>query len=279
MPRDVEGLVGLFELEQIDEDRWQGPHPDTPFQRLFGGHVLGQTLVAAQASVAPERHIHSLASYFLRPGSDDAPLEFEVETIRDGATFSNRRVLTKQNGRVIFEMQASFQEAEPGLEHTSKQPRDGLTAPCDAPSLRDVLEERFGSHIDILSEWDALDVRLASKPTVDEHGAHLKAWVRTKAPMPADPLLHTATLAYLSDITLLSVSTIPHQVQIMSPNLQAASIDHTMWFHRPVKVDQWLLYDMNSPSAAGARGFCTGKLYQNGVLVASCAQEGLIRVL
>lgn len=271
--------MALFELKQIDDLVWEGPQPDTLFQRLFGGQVLGQTIVAAQQSVAGDRLIHSLNSYFLRPGSPDEPLTFEVEVVRDGHTFSNRRVVTKQSGRTIFVMQASFQEPEPGLEHTAQQPHRGLTPPAEAPSLRAVLEDRFGAHIDVLSEWDALDVRLAQEPRVDEGGAHLRAWVRTKSVLPSEPLLHTAVLAYLSDITLLSVTTIPHEVQLMSPNLQSASIDHSMWFHRPVKTDQWLLYEMNSPSAAGARGFCTGRLYQNGVTVASCAQEGLLRLI
>ena len=271
--------MALFELKQIDDLVWEGPQPDTLFQRLFGGQVLGQTIVAAQQSVAGDRLIHSLNSYFLRPGSPDEPLTFEVEVVRDGHTFSNRRVVTKQSGRTIFVMQASFQEPEAGLEHTAQQPHQGLTPPAEAPSLRAVLEDRFGAHIDVLSEWDALDVRLAQEPRVDEGGAHLRAWVRTKSVLPSEPLLHTAVLAYLSDITLLSVTTIPHEVQFMSPNLQSASIDHSMWFHRPVKTDQWLLYEMNSPSAAGARGFCTGRLYQTGVTVASCAQEGLLRVI
>ncbi|NLE99229.1 MAG: acyl-CoA thioesterase II [Propionibacterium sp.] len=279
MPKDVAGLVGLFELEQIDDLTWRGPQPDTLFQRLFGGQVLAQTLVAASRSVAADRLIHSLSSYFLRPGSPDEPLVFEEERVRDGSTFSNRRVVTKQFGKAIFVLQASFQEAEPGLEHTAQQPYLGLTPPDEARSLRDVLEDTFGSHMEILSEWDALDVKLAAEPTNDENGAGLRAWVRTKTEMPADPLLHNAVLAYLSDITLLSVTTIPHQVQLMSPNLQSASIDHSMWFHRPIKTDQWLLYDMRSPSAAGARGFCVGRLYQNGVTVASCAQEGLLRLL
>jgi acyl-CoA thioesterase II len=279
VPKDVPGLIGLFELTQIDDLVWQGPQPDTLFQRLFGGQVLGQTLVAAQRSVAQDRLIHSLNSYFLRPGSPDEPLTFEVEVVRDGHTFSNRRVVTKQGDTTIFVMQASFHESEPGLEHTAKQPYQGLTPPAEAPSLRAILEERFGTHIETLSEWDALDVRLASEPGVDDHGAHLQAWVRTKSEMPPEPVLHNAVLAYLSDITLLSVTTIPHEVQLMSPNLQSASIDHSMWFHRPVKTDQWLLYEMNSPSAAGARGFCSGRLYQNGVTVASCAQEGLLRLL
>lgn len=279
MPKDVAGLIGLFELEQIDDLTWRGPQPDTLFQRLFGGQVLGQTLVAAQSSVAHDRQIHSLNSYFLRPGSPDAPLTFEVEAVRDGNTFSNRRVVTKQFDKAIFVLHASFQEGEPGLEHTALQPYAGLTPPLDSPSLRGVLEERYGTHMDVLSEWDALDVRMAAEPTFDERGAHLRAWVRTKSEMPPEPVLHNAVLAYLSDITLLSVTTIPHKVQLMSPNLQAASIDHSMWFHRPAKTDQWLFYDMSSPSAAGARGFCTGRLFQNGVIVATCAQEGLLRLV
>lgn len=279
MPKDVAGLIGLFELTQSGELTWQGPQPDTLFQRLFGGQVLGQTLVAAALSVPPGREIHSLSAYFLRPGSPKAPLEFEVDVVRDGNTFSNRRIATNQFGATIFEMLASFHARESGLEHTAVQPREGLEPPDSAPKLRAVLEERFGHHIEVLSEWDALEVRLAQEPTVDDTGAHLRAWVRTKDPMPEDPLLHKAVLAYLSDITLLSVATIPHEVQLMAPDLQAASIDHSMWFHRPVRVDEWMLYDMRSPMASGARGFCSGQLYQDGQLVATAAQEGLLRLL
>lgn len=278
MPNDVPSLLALFELRQIDDCVWEAPQPDTLFQRLFGGQVLAQTLVAAARSVPEGRIVHSLNAYFLRPGSPDTPLRFEVENLRDGGTFSARRVVTKQFGKTIFQLNASFQEREPGLEHSSMQPRDDVSRPEDSPSLRGVLEEQFGSHIEVLSEWDALDVRLATQPTVDERGANMRAWVRTKSAMPHDPVLHNAVLAYLSDITLLSVTTVPHKVQLMSPNLQAASIDHAMWFHRPVKVDEWILYDMVSPSSAGGRGFCRGRLYQNGVTVASCGQEGLIRI-
>ena len=279
MPKDVPGLLALFELEQVDDDVWEGPQPDTLFQRLFGGQVLAQTLVAAAKSVPRERLVHSLNAYFLRPGSPEAPLRFEVENLRDGSAFSARRVVTKQFGKVIFQLNASFQEPDPGLEHSARQPWRGLTSPEDAPSLKGVLEEQYGTHVDVISEWDALDVRLASPPAANHRGADLRAWVRTKSRMPRDPLLHNAVLAYLSDITLLSVAVIPHQVQLMSPNLLAASIDHSMWFHRPVAVDEWILYDMVSPSAAGARGFARGRLYQGGVAVASCGQEGLLRLV
>ncbi len=278
MPKDVAGLLALFELRQTDDNVWEGPQPDTFFQRLFGGQVLAQTLVAAAQSVPSERIVHSLNAYFLRPGSRDEPLRFEVEVLRDGGTFSARRVVTKQFGKVIFQLNASFQEPEPGLEHSALQPWADVVSPDEAPSLHTVLEQQFGTHEELLREWDALDVRLATPPMVNHLGANMRAWVRTKSAMPRDPILHNAVLAYISDITLLSTTLVPHQLQVTSPNLQAASIDHSMWFHRPVRTDEWILYDMISPSAAGARGFCRGRLYQNGVTVASCGQEGLIRV-
>lgn len=278
MPKDVAELIALFDLEKTGPSSFRGPQPQTYLQRLFGGQVLGQTLVAAARTVAPDRQIHSLNAYFLRPGANDAALEFDVELVRDGGTFSNRRVVTRQAGREIFMMTASFQAAEDGLDHSAEQPTD-IAVPEASPSLREVLQRRFGASFHLIAEWDALDVRLAARPDRTESGGSMKAWVRTRQPMPDDPILHTAVLAYLSDMTLLSVTTVPHEVEFLSPSMQAASIDHVMWFHRPVRVDEWLLYDMISPSASRARGFATGRLFQDGQAVASCAQEGLIRVL
>lgn len=278
MPRDVTELLNLFDLERTGESTFRGPQPRTHLQRLFGGQVLGQTLVAAAGTVDPERPVHSLNAYFLRPGHNDLPLDFEVEVSRDGNTFSNRRVVTRQGDRVIFEMTCSFQRREPGLDHSAAEPLD-VQPPEASPSLKEVLERRFGGGIAMLSEWDALDVRLAARPDATASGGSMRAWVRTKEPMPENPLLHSAVLAYLSDTTLLSVTTVPHAIEFLSPSMQIASIDHAMWFHRPVHVDGWLLYDMISPSASNARGFAMGRLFQDGVAVASCAQEGLIRVL
>ncbi|MHA6511607.1 acyl-CoA thioesterase [Tessaracoccus sp. Z1128] len=278
VPKDVTELIALFDLHATGENRFRGPHPTTLLQRLFGGQVLGQTLVAAARTVPADRVVHSLNAYFLRPGAIDQPLDFEVEVMRDGATFSNRRVVTRQGGSVIFQMTASFQQPEEGLTHSVAPPVD-VSVPESCPSLHDVLERRFGASVRLVAEWDALDVRLAARPEMVDGGGSMRAWVRTREPMPDDPLLHAAVLAYLSDITLLSVSTVPHPVEFLSPSMQAASIDHAMWFHRPVRVDQWLLYDMTSPSASHARGFAMGRLFQGGVAVASCAQEGLIRVL
>lgn len=278
VPKDVAELIALFDLQTIGENRFRGPHPTTLLQRLFGGQVLGQTLVAAAHTVPQDRLVHSLNAYFLRPGAIDQPLDFEVEVMRDGSTFSNRRVVTRQGDSVIFQMTASFQRPEEGLSHSASPPGD-VGVPESCPSLHEVLERRFGASVRLVSEWDALDVRLAARPDLVEGGGNMKAWIRTKEPMPDDPLLHAAVLAYLSDITLLSVSTVPHAVEFLSPSMQAASIDHAMWFHRPVRVDEWLLYDMTSPSASHARGFAMGRLFQDGQAVASCAQEGLIRVL
>ena len=278
MPKDVAELCALFDLTATGRLSFRGPQPRTLLQRLFGGQVLGQTLVAAAQTVPRGRLVHSLNAYFLRPGAIDTPLDFDVEVMRDGHTFSNRRVMARQGETVIFEMTVSFQEPEPGLEHSAAPPV-GVAVPEACPSLPEVLERRFGRQIHMISEWDALDVRLAALPNADRQGGSMRAWVRTQQPMPDDPLLHAAVLAYLSDLTLLSVTTVPHEVEFMSPSLQAASIDHAMWFHRPVRVDEWLLYDMISPSASSARGFAMGRLFQADVAVASCAQEGLIRVI
>ena len=278
MPKDVAELIALFDLEQTGENSYRAPVPNTRMQRLFGGQVLGQTLVAAALTVPEDRLIHSLNAYFLRPGAIDTPLDFDVEVMRDGKTFSNRRIIAHQAERTIFEMTSSFQLPEEGLDHSASVPTD-VAPPEACPPLREVLQRRFGANVAFLSEWDALDVRLAARPDKVEDGGTMKAWVRTKQPMPDDPLLHAAVLTYLSDITLLSVTTVPHEVEFLSPRMQAASIDHAMWFHRPVRVDEWLLYDMTSPSASHARGFAVGRLFQDGHAVASCAQEGLIRVL
>lgn len=274
----MEELLAQFQLQQTGELSFRGPQPRTELQRLFGGQVLAQTLVAAARTVTPERVPNSLNAYFLRPGAPDTALDFEVQPMRDGRTFSNRRILARQGERVIFEMTASFQEPEPGLDHSAVEPAD-VAPPEASPELAEVLGRRFGSGGALISEWDALEVRLASRPEPTRNGGSMRAWVRTREEMPDDPLLNLAVLAYLSDMTLLSVTTIPHEVEFLSPKLQFASIDHAMWFHRPARVDRWLLYDMISPSASNARGFAMGRLFEGGVAVASCAQEGLIRVV
>lgn len=171
-------------------------------------------------------------------------------------------------------MTTSFQVPESGLDHSAAAPSD-IAPPRPSSELAEVLGRRFGAGVALISEWDALEVRLASWPEPTRHGGSMRAWVWTKEQMPDDRLLNTAVLAYLSDMTLLSVTTVPHEVEFLSPKLQAASIDHAMWFHRPVHVDRWLLYDMISPSASSARGFAMGRLFQDGAAVASARAGGL----
>ncbi len=278
VPATTADLINLFDLTQVGQSKFRGPQPKTQWQRLFGGQVLAQTLFAAMNTVDTDRQVHSLHAYFLRPGSREEPLRFEVERMRDGRSFSARRVITRQHDRVIFQLNVSFHIPEDGLSHSAPMP-DDVTPVTQSPSMAEVLERRFGEPIHMLSEWDALDVRLATDARPSSHGGVMRAWVRTQERLPEDPRLHAAVLAYLSDMTLLSVSTVQHEVEFTSPHLQAASIDHAMWFHRPVRCDEWLLYDMLSPSASGARGFCEGRLFQGEEAVASCAQEGLIRLV
>ena len=284
MPATTAELVDLLSLEEIEVGLFRGRHPKTTWQRTFGGQVLAQALMAAYGTVPAERVCHSLNAYFLRPGSTDAPIIYDVETTRDGHTFSARRVLARQRGTVIFTLSASFHELEDGLEHSDPEPTH-VPAPEDCPRLADVMSSRFGSEMSLFHEWDALDVRFAGDSgrsgeiVPSSHMAHMRVWVKTTEELPDDLRLHQAISAYLSDMTLLGVSTVPHEVAFLSENVQAASIDHAMWFHRPIRADQWVLYDQVSRSASHALGFSMGRLLQGGVQVATCNQEGLIRVV
>lgn len=287
MPKTTAELVDLLDLEEIEVGLFRGRQPQTQMQRTFGGQVLAQALTAAQRTVEADRAVHSLHGYFLRPGRVDAPIIYDVENLRDGSSVSSRRVRARQGGQHIFDLSTSFHIAEPGLDHGDPMPLD-VPAPEDCPRMVDVLRARFGTASPLWAEWESLDVRFAGDShasraiRADAHRAHMRVWVRTSDVLQAatdDQPLHRAILAYLSDITLLSVSTVPHEVVFLSSRMQAASIDHAMWFHRPVRADAWLLYDQISPSASNALGFSTGRLFQDGELVASCSQEGLIRVM
>lgn len=281
MPRTTGELLSLLELEKIDTDLFRGPQPETVLQRSFGGQVLAQALGAAYRTVSPERLAHSLNAYFLRPGSPASPILYVVEPTRDGRTFSQRRVVARQDGRPIFSMVCSFHVHEDGLDHADPFPPD-VPAPQDCRPAAQVLGERSARRQAFWeAEWGALDVRYATEPSLGEPGpAHLQLWIRAESRLPDDPRVHQMVLAYLSDISLLSVSTLAHPVEFLSPRMQAASIDHAMWFHRTTRADEWLLYDQVSPSASGALGFSQGRLFsQSGVLAASCAQQGLIRLL
>ncbi|MEV6288605.1 acyl-CoA thioesterase II [Kribbella sp. NPDC051770] len=271
MPESLDDLVELLDLEKIDDDLYRGRQPQTSAQRVFGGQVLGQALAAAGRTVEPERIVHSLHGYFLRPGDTAVPIVYRAEPTRDGKTFSSRRVVASQNGKPIFYMSASFQRPEPGLDHGDPMPGD-VVPPEEAPTLASVLEAATGRKAeDWNKEWSALDMRLAGV-------SGRQFWIRAAGKLPDDPALHACVLAYASDLTLLGASLLPHGLVIGDRRIQPASIDHALWFHRPFRADEWLLYDQASPSASGARGFATGRLFtQDGRLAASVAQEGLIR--
>jgi acyl-CoA thioesterase-2 len=282
VPQSIAALIDLLDLEEIEVGLFRARQPDTQLQRAFGGQVLAQALIAAGRTVDPARMLHSMHGYFLLPGRTDTTMVYDVEAIRDGRSFSSRRVVARQGGQVIFYLSASFHIAEEGFDHLDPIP-EGVPGPDECPRLSDVMAKASGRAPDLWEhEWGALDVRYIgdSRPggaLVDPaHPAQTRVWVRADGDLPDDHRIHQAVLAYASDLTLLSASTVPHGV-LVGVNVQAASIDHAMWFHRPFKADQWLLYDQISPTASGALGLSTGRLFQDGILVSNVAQEGLIR--
>ena len=269
-----ESLMDLLELERIEDDLFRGASPDTDVQRVFGGQVLGQALSAATATVEPDRSVHSLHGYFLLPGDPAAPIVYEVDRSRTGRSFSTRRVVARQHGRNIFVMSASYQIPEPGLDHAD--PRPDAPDPEDLPAIpTSPADDGEDALWNILyRRWTAFDIRRVP----DTGPERRQVWLRTSAPLPDDPHLHTAVLAYVSDLTLLSTTLIRHKL-LPHKEVQIASLDHAIWFHRPARADQWLLYDQASPSASGARGLATGRLFtREGTLVATVVQEGLLRV-
>jgi acyl-CoA thioesterase-2 len=284
VPSSIDELLTLLDLEPIDDCLFRGRQPETSLQRVFGGQVASQALVAAARTTDADRVVHSLHAYFLRPGDTRVPIVYDVERTRDGRAFSTRRVVARQHGRSIFYMSASFHRAEDGLDH--QDPMPAVAAPEDCPELGDLLAGLTGRPRDEWDrEWAALDVRYAGDSREggalqdDAHPALARVWLKASGPIGPDPVLHAAVLAYASDLTLLSVTVVPHGTYIGDPRLEPASLDHAMWFHRPLRADEWLLYDQVSPSASGGRGFATGRLFTvDGRLVATAVQEGLIRL-
>lgn len=283
MPQHVGELVELLELEEIEVGLFRGRQPETVRQRAFGGQVLAQALMAATRTVPTDRLVHSLHAYFLLEGRTDASIIYDVETVRDGGSFSARRVVARQHGKIIFNLSASFHIDEDGYEHHDVVPAD-VPPPEECPSLSEVMAQATGRPAEEWErEWGALDVRYVGDsrpggPIHDpQHPARARVWVRADGDVPADQAVNRALLAYASDLTLLGAALVPHGVLLGSPELQAASIDHAMWFHRPVHADRWLLYDQVSPSASSSLGLATGKLFDGATLVAGVAQEGLIR--
>ena len=282
MPNTVDELLALLDLETLDPDLFRGQQPATTMQRVFGGQVAAQALVAAARTAPAGLTAHSLHSYFLRPGDTAVPIIYDVDRVRDGRSFATRRVLGRQHGRPIYALTASFQVAEEGFDHQDAMP--DVPSPQESLDVGAALRGRGRAAEDWVREWSALEVRHAgdSRPggALEDpaHPARVRIWLRVRDRMPDDDLVHQAALTYVSDLTLLGSALVPHGLLIGDPRVQAASLDHTVWLHRPFRADEWLLYDQVSPSASGGRGLALGRLFtQVGRLVATVAQEGLLR--
>ena len=263
------------------EDIFTGPSQWMPHRRVFGGQVLAQSLVAATRTVEG-RPVHSLHGYFLRPGDIDLPITFSVDRLRDGRSFSTRRVQAYQKGEPIFSMIASFQETDPGLEHQDEFPQD-IPAPETLPSAAALIGDNPHPVAQYWAKARPFDMRHVGSPIYfsvkGEPVAHQAVWIRALGDMPADAQLHTAALAYASDYSILESIYRRHGIAWSHPGLKSASLDHAMWFHREPKVDEWMLYVQESPSASGGRGLSLGRIFsQDGRLLATVAQEGMVRV-
>jgi acyl-CoA thioesterase-2 len=279
----LDKLVDLLDLERIEEDIYRGKQPTESLQRVFGGQVAGQALVAAGRTVPAERRVHSLHAYFLRPGDPAVPIVYEVDRIRDGRSFTTRRVVAIQHGKAIFNLSSSFQVAETGIEHQ----RDMPEVPAPEGLLR--LEERMAPYADELGGWYArprpIDVRyVGDPPRVAKDTGYRRpssqVWMRADGVLPDDPLLHVCAVTFASDMTLLDSTLLNHGLAWGTGEVMGASLDHAMWFHRPFRADQWWLYDQESPWTGAARGLARGSIYtRDGDLAVSVVQEGLLRKL
>jgi acyl-CoA thioesterase II len=280
---ELSALLTILDLEQIEVNIFRGVSPDESVQRVFGGQVAGQALVAAGRTVPVERHVHSLHAYFLRPGDPSIPIIYEVDLIRDGRSFTTRRVVAVQHGEAIFHLSTSFQVEEPGVEHQAVMPE--APAPESLPTMD---ERREAAGIPTSARWERpwpVDLRYVDDPPWLANGEaaprnNQQVWIRANGEMPNDPLLHVCAVTYASDMTLLdSVLLANGLTWDDNRNVMVASLDHAMWFHRPFRADDWLLYDQQSPTASGARGLAIGRLFtRDGRHVVSVVQEGLLRL-
>ncbi|MDO9416602.1 acyl-CoA thioesterase II [Pararhizobium sp.] len=279
----METLLATLDLEKLEENLFRGQSPQVGWQRVFGGQVIGQALVAAQRTVDEGRYVHSLHAYFMRPGDPAVPIIYDVDRIRDGSSFATRRVVAIQHGKAIFSLSASFQYDEDGFEHQVPMPE--IAGPETLLGEQEIKEKFLaGAPENVRKYWERprpIEIRPVSLKhyfSREKLEPAQNVWVRATGPVPDDRHLQAAVLAYLSDMTLLDTSLYAHGTSIFDRNLQVASLDHSMWFHRPFKLDDWILYTQDSPSASGARGMTRGSLFdRSGVLIASVAQEGLIR--
>jgi len=281
--RVVAELVDLMHLEPLGDDRFLAQSEDIGTPAVFGGQVLGQALMAASRTVEADRPAHSMHAYFLLPG-EHAPIEYAVDRVRDGRSFTTRHVVARQGPRIIFEMSASFQTVDDGVDHQLPMPAadgpEGLASELDQRmAMGERLPERW--RVKGLAphgiEYRRIDPDDLLAP--EARPSESAFWMRAIAPLPDDPNVHRALLAYASDHGLLGAAMRPHALSFMSGQVRPASLDHAMWFHRDFRLDDWLLYSVDSPSASGARGLCRGSIFtRDGRLVASTAQEGMLRV-
>lgn len=279
----VDGLVRLLDLEQIEEDIFRGPSPNVSLQRVFGGQVAGQALVAAGRTVPDDRSVHSLHSYFIRSGDPAVPIVYAVDRERDGRSFTTRRVVAVQHGKAIFSLAASFQLRQGGVDHQSPMPR--VPSPEEVPTL----EERwvdFGPDAAYLRRMPRpFDLRYVDDPPWVQHAqgpresAPHRVWMRANGHLPDDELVHVCALTFASDLTLLDSVLIHHGLAAGLDPIVVASLDHAMWFHRPFRADDWFLYDTSSPSASGGRGLAYGRIFaRDGRHIVTVMQEGMLRV-
>jgi acyl-CoA thioesterase II len=282
MSRALDQLLTILDIERLEENLFRGLSPQVGWQRVFGGQVIGQALVAANRTVNG-RLAHSLHAYFLRAGDPSVPIIYNVDRIRDGGSFTTRRVVAVQHGQAIFSMAASFHKEETGLEHQIKMPE--VPPPESLPSeaeLKACLIDRVPPQVKAYWERERpIEIRpvdLSRYLTPGNHAPSQQVWIRATGELPNDQSLHQCVLAYASDFTLLDTALIAHGRFVFDPKLMLASLDHALWFHRKLRADEWLLYAQDSPISGGGRAFCRGMLFtRDGKLVASTAQEGLLR--
>ena len=277
-------LVELLDLEQIDNNLFRGENFVTLSGILFGGQVLAQSITAARRTVEDDRSLHSMHAYFILAGKLDRPVIFHVDTIRDGKSFTTRRVVAVQNGTPIFNMSCSFQKTEEGFDHKDAMP----DVPHHSDLITDVewLEQNQDSAPPILKKWLSKPRYFHFKPTkainpfeLEAHEPTQAIWLKCAEQLPDNPAIHTEALAFASDFNLMMTGTLPHGDQFRLDQLQTASLDHAMWLHRPFRADEWLLYHITSPSASNSRGLNIGRIFnEDGVLVATAVQEGLMRL-
>jgi acyl-CoA thioesterase-2 len=280
----LQSLIAILDLEPLEMNLFRGRSPQIGWQRVYGGQVLGQALVAAVRTVPEERIVHSMHGYFLLPGDPAIPIIYEVERVRDGGSFTTRRVKAIQHGRAMFVMSVSFHKFEAGLDHQSTMPK--VPPPEDLPSEKELasrLVEQLPENMRAYWERERpIEMRPVDVSRYFERGGHTAEqhiWMRANGKLPDAFPLHQCVLAYASDFTLLDTALIPHGRLMFDKDMQLASLDHALWFHRPFRADEWLLYVQDSPSASGARGFSRGSVYtRTGAMVASVTQEGLTRV-